>query len=48
MAERNAKTKKRERKKLDPLGIVLRVLLVLAAVLFCVLAVISWQSIRDN
>lgn len=48
MAERNAKTKKRERKKLDPLGIVLRVLLVLAAVLFCVLAVISWPSVRDN
>lgn len=48
MAEKKLKTKNRERKKLDPLGIVLRALLVLAAVLFCVLAVISWPSIRDN
>lgn len=36
------------KRKLDALGIILRVLLVVAAGLFVLLAVLSWPSIREN
>ena len=45
---KNPAAEEKSKRKIDPLGLILRCLLVIAAGLFVTLAVVSWPSIREN